>query len=115
MADAIATRSSRGQRTICLPIAEETYRQIIDDPTAFRGTLDDWFRQAPELFPANFARGYQLKDGRMSVKRRTRIRRILLKDGTAYSIRPSFLMPYLTARTADVQGPLFLRRFGVPF
>lgn len=115
MADAIATRSSRGQRTICLPIAEETYWQIVDDPTAFRGTLDDCFRRSPELFPANFAQGYQLKDGRMSVKRRTRIRRILLKDGTAYSIRPSFLMPYLTARTADVQGPLFLRRFGVPF
>ena len=115
MADAIATRSSRGQRTICLPIPEETYRQIIDDSTAFRGTLDDWFRRAPELFPANFAQGYQLKDGRVSTKQRLRIRRILLKGGTAYSIRPSFLMPYLTARTADVQGPLFLRRFGVPF
>jgi hypothetical protein len=115
MADAIATRSSRGQRTICLPIAEETYRQIIDDPTAFRGTLDDWFRRAPELFPANFAQGYQLKDGRLSTKQRLRIRRIVVKDGTAYSIRPSFLMPYLTARAADVQGPLFLRRFGVPF
>ena len=24
-------------------------------------------------------------------------------------------MPYMTARTADVEGPLFLRRFGVPF
>jgi hypothetical protein len=38
-----------------------------------------------------------------------------LKDGTAYSIRPSFVMPYLTARTEDVEGPLFLRKFGVPF
>ena len=24
-------------------------------------------------------------------------------------------MPYMTARTADVEGPLFLRKFGVPF
>ena len=24
-------------------------------------------------------------------------------------------MPYTTARTEDVQGPLFLRKFGVPF
>jgi len=69
----------------------------------------------PELFPANFGQGYQLKDDRMSAKQRLRIRRIVLTDGTAYSIRPSFLMPYLTARTADVEGPLFLRRFGVPF
>jgi hypothetical protein len=60
MADAIATRSSRGHRTICLPIAEETYRQIVDDPEAFRRTIDDGFRQWPELFPAHFARGYQL-------------------------------------------------------
>ena len=51
----------------------------------------------------------------MSVKQEISIRRIVLKDGSAYSIRPSFLMPYMTARTADVEGPLFLRRFGVPF
>ena len=24
-------------------------------------------------------------------------------------------MPYMTVRTADVEGPLFLRKFGVPF
>ena len=71
--------------------------------------------QTPELFPANFAHGYELKDDRMSAKQEIPIRRILLKDGTAYSIRPSFLMPYMTARTADVEGPLFLRKFGVPF
>jgi hypothetical protein len=69
----------------------------------------------PELFPPNFARGYELKDHRMSVKQGLPIRRILLKDGTAFSIRPSFLMPYMTARVADVEGPLFLRKFGVPF
>ena len=38
MAEAIATRSSRGHRTICLPIAEEAYRQIVNDPIEFRGT-----------------------------------------------------------------------------
>jgi hypothetical protein len=38
-----------------------------------------------------------------------------LRDGAAYSVRPSFLMPYMTARVADVEGPLFLRTFGVPF
>jgi hypothetical protein len=67
------------------------------------------------LFPNDFASGYQLKDGRMSVKQRIPIRRIVLRDGTAYSIRPSFLMPYLTARADEVEDPLFLRKFGVPF
>ena len=51
----------------------------------------------------------------MSAKQRLPIRRIILRDGTAYSIRPSFLMPYLTARADEVEAPLFLRKFGVPF
>jgi hypothetical protein len=115
MAEPTATRASRGHRTICLPIAEEIYRQIVADPGPFRHALDEAFRRRPELFPAGFAHGYQLKDDRRSAKQGLRIRRILLKDGTAYSIRPSFLMPYLTARTTDVENPLFLRAFGVPF
>ena len=49
MAEGIATRSSRGHRTIRLPIEEEDYLQIIHDPKAFRRTLDDCFRQTPEL------------------------------------------------------------------
>jgi hypothetical protein len=113
MAGSLATRSSRGHRTLCLPIPEETSQQIIDDPHAFRRTLDDCFQRMPELFPRNF-QGYQLMGHRESVKRRVKIRRIILKDGTASSIRPSFLMPYMTARVEDVEGPLFLRTFGVP-
>jgi hypothetical protein len=109
------TRASRGQRTVCLPITEAAYARIIDDPQEFRRALEDAYRGAPELFPDDFPLGYQLKDDRMSAKQRIRIRRIVLKNGTAYSIRPSFLMPYLTARTADVEPALFLRKFGVPF
>ena len=97
MAEGIATRSSRGHRTICVPIEEEDYLRIIHDPKVFRRTLDDCFRQTPELFPVNFALGYELKDDRMSAKQQIPIRRILLKDDSAYSIRPSFLMPYMTA------------------
>ena len=110
-----ATRSSRGHRTICLPLSEHAYSRIIDDPAAFRRALDDYFQGMPELFPVNFALGYRLKDDRRSAKREVLIRRIVLRDGTAYSILPSFLMPYVTARTEDVEGPLFLPKFGVPF
>jgi len=115
MAEGTATRSARGHRTLCLPIPEGTYRRIVHDPREFRRTLDDLFRQMPEVFPPGFAQGFELKDDRMSAKQGLPIRRILLKDGIAYSIRPSFLMPYMTARVADVKGPLFLRKFGVPF
>jgi hypothetical protein len=69
----------------------------------------------PELFPEGFAQGYRMKDGRTSVKQGESMRRIILRDGRSYSIRPSFLMPYMTARTAEVEAPLFLRKFGVPF
>ena len=69
----------------------------------------------PELFPAGFARGYRLKDDRVSAKQDVPIRRLILRDGSAYSVRPSFLMPYMTGHTADVEGPLFLRKFAVPF
>ncbi|HSB78906.1 MAG TPA: hypothetical protein VLM91_08970 [Candidatus Methylomirabilis sp.] len=115
MAEGTATRSSRRHRTICLPISDEAYPQIVNDPSEFRRTIDDCFRRMPELFPANFAHGYRLKDDRFSVKQEVPIRRVRLRDGTAYSIRPSFLMPYLSARTEKVEGPLFLRTFGVPF
>jgi hypothetical protein len=98
-----------------LPVSEDAYTQAINDPAEFRRLLDEGFRTTPELFPPNFAQGYELKDDRMSVKQRLPIRRIRLKDGTAYSVRPSFLMPYMTARVADVEGPLFLRKFGVPY
>ena len=115
MAEGSATRSLCGHRTICLPVSEVAYTQAVNDPAAFRRLLDEHFRTTPELFPPDFARGYELKDGRMSVKQGLPVRRILLKDGTAYSVRPSFLMPYMTARVADVEGPLFLRKFGVPY
>jgi len=115
MAEGVATQSSRGHRTICLPIAEEVYPQVVNDPAAFRRWLDDCYQRTPELFPTNFAQGYELKDGHRSVKQDLTIRRILLRDKTAYGVRPSFLMPYMTARVLDVEGPLFLRKFGVPF
>ncbi len=67
------------------------------------------------MFPANFANGYQLKDDRISATQEIPIRRVRLKDRTASSIRPSFLMPYLGARTAEVEDPQFHRKLGFPF
>src|ERR1700690_1947805 len=115
MAGAIATRSSRGDRTICLPISESVFRRVVHDPAQFRQVIGDCFKRMPELFPANFADGYQLKDHRQSNKQKVSIRRVLTRDGAAYSLRPSYLMPSMAGRTDDVEGPLFLRKFGLPF
>ena len=70
MADGTVSRSSRGHRTICLPVSEDAYTRAVHDPAAFRGLLDEGFRTMPELFPPNFAHGYALKDDRMSAQQR---------------------------------------------
>jgi hypothetical protein len=106
----------RGFSTICLPIEKALYERIVASPELFRDSLDRFYRESPELFPEAFASGYLLKDDRVSVKLGVRLRRIQCKStNEAFTIRPSFVMPYMTAFTDDVADPLFLRRFGVPY
>ena len=115
MANGLAAEASGSIRTICLPIGEEEYRKIIEDGARFRRVVDRCYLETPELFPEGFPKGYELKNRRESAKTGIIIRRIELRDGMSYSVRPSFLMPYLSARTDDVEAPLFLRKFGVPY
>jgi hypothetical protein len=117
MANGLAAKSSGSGsiRTMCLAIGEEEYRRIVDNAAEFRRAVDRCYEETPELFPEGFEKGYELKDQRESAKTGIKIRRIELRDGTSYSIRPSFLMPYLSGKTDDVEAPLFLRKFGVPY
>jgi hypothetical protein len=105
-----------GCSTICLPIGKDDYLDLIDSPPKFRRWLDQAFQQAPELFPEAFAQGYTLKDCKPSAKLGLPLRRIRCKaTQQAFTVRPSFVLPYLVGYTDDVEKPLFLRRFGVPF
>jgi hypothetical protein len=97
----------RGQKTICLPCSQQQYESIVDDPEHFRQFLDRQIDAHPELFPPLIGQGYRMKDFYTSRKTGWRLRRIDLRNGQSYLVRPSFLMPYLTARTEDVQAPLF--------
>lgn len=97
----------RGQKTICLPCSQQQYEQIVDDPQRFRQFLDQQIQAHPELFPPEIRRGYRMKDLYTSRKTGWRLRRIDLRNDQSYLVRPSFLMPYLTAHTEDVQAPLF--------
>ena len=74
-----------------------------------------FFVEAPELFPEEFVHGYEMKDQRTSKKMKLSLRRIELRNGDSYSVRPSFAMPYGTGRTEDVYKPLFFRKWGVPY
>jgi hypothetical protein len=115
MADS-AGRKPRGCSTICLPFDQNDYRQLVDGPGSFRAALDRFHAHMPELFPEAFAKGYLLKDSRVSRKLGIRIRRIVCKaTGEAFSVRPCFVLPYMAGLADDAEGPLFLRAFGVPF
>ena len=54
---------ARSCSTICLPVDQGAYRDIVDDPQRFREWLDATFRDCPELFPRGFAEGYRLNEG----------------------------------------------------
>ncbi|RWX47783.1 hypothetical protein H206_05639 [Candidatus Electrothrix aarhusensis] len=57
--------------------------------------------------------GYRMKDCYVSKKLNIKIRRIQIA-GRSYTVRPSFVMPYMTAFTDDAEKALFLTKFDVP-
>ena len=101
------TEPVRGHRTICIPCSRQEYERVVGDPERFRSFLDRHIEAAPELFPAEIRRGYRMKDVYRSRKTGCELRRIELRSLQCYLIRPSFLMPYLSGYTEDVQAPLF--------
>ena len=101
------TEPVRGHRTICIPCSQREYEQVVDDPEAFRKLVDQQINASPELFPPEIHRGYRMKDAYTSRKTGWKLRRIELRNLRCYLVRPSFLMPYLSGRTEDVQAPLF--------
>ncbi len=101
---------------ICLPFESEAhYRAVVDDVMRYRDFLTHSYAQHPELFPHEWQQGFTFHDAYQSKKTTHFIRRVKLKDTKAvFSIRPSFLMPYCTALTDEVEKALYLLQFGVP-
>lgn len=107
---------SNKSKQICSFIDPEEYDSIMFEPEAFRRYLDSEIELHPELFPAAIQQGYKLHDILPASKKMPgiRLRRIELYTGDVFTIRPSFVMPYMTGYTDDVEKALFLRRWGVP-
>ena len=103
--------------SICLHFqTEDLYFSFVDDPALFRQHLLSQHSLHPELFPSSFSQGFLLHDLRWSTKQQLSLRRIKLKaTGDCYLVRPSFLMPYMVARTDVVEKALYLRHWGVSF
>ncbi|MDM8524747.1 hypothetical protein QUF80_15370 [Desulfococcaceae bacterium HSG8] len=104
----------RRNRTICLPFPQETCYATLGYPLPFRLYIDEMIAEYPELFPPGAERGWRAKDSRISKKQGIRIRRIEI-GGVSYTVRPSFVMPYMTGMTEETEKALFLRKFSVPF
>ncbi len=106
-------------KTICINFLSEIfYQECVNDHSKFRNFLTDTYEQFPEIFPLDFMNGFTFHDIIKSEKQEGfKMRRIKLKNQSedVYQIRPSFMMPYMIAETADVEKALYLRRWGVPY
>jgi len=106
-------------KRIVLPIEIERYKEIVGQQNVYRDCVDEMIGCYPELFPAEIENGYRLHDQRTSKKMpEIRLRRIKVpgKDkDQVFTIVPSGVMPYMTGYTDDVEKPMFLRKFSVPF
>jgi len=104
----------RMNRTICMSFCQVEYEIIVQKPERFREEINKVYEKFPELFPTEINSGFKMKEIRLSKKLNLKIRRIII-SGTSYSIRPSFAMPYMTGFVQNVEKPLFLRKFAIPF
>ena len=110
---------SNKSKQICISIEQEAYNHILFEPQAFRDYLDAMIGQHPELFPTDIEQGYRLHDILPESKKMPgiRLRRIQIVTSTGeqtYTVRPCFVLPYMTGYTQAVEKALFLRRWAVP-
>lgn len=110
-------QSQRGDRQIVLPMTRQQYDALWHDPDATRALIDLVLAEHPELFPATLRAGYTLHGFARNSRKLAgvRLRKIRPRGGgTAYHLRPSFVMSYMTGTTDALEYPLLLASFGVP-
>ena len=109
--------STRGDKSICLLIADEArYKELITDNDAFRAYILEVRAKHPEILPQLLEKGFCFHDWVFSIKQQLPMRRIKLKEnGEVYQLRPDFVMPYMVGKTDEIEKPMYLRQFGVPF
>ena len=97
-----------------MPFDINSYSDVVRNHKLFRNHIDGFIDKHPEIFPKEITDGYYLKDIYHSKKLDILKRRIDI-GGVFYSVRPSFVLPYMTSTVSDAEGPLFFRKFDVPF
>jgi hypothetical protein len=107
----------KGYKTIRFPISESSYEQFMNNREYARSYIDDLFTNHPELFPEQIHDGYCFYGYTdRSVKSGIRCRRIRIHGSkTVFSLAPGFVLPYMTAKTAELEKGILLLRFCVPY
>lgn len=107
---------SRGAKQIVIPMTRQQYEELWPHPDRLRAFVDATAREFPELFPQDFEQGYAWHGyGRESQKLPgMKLRKMVLADGTAYWLRPSFITCYMTGTVDELEYPLLLASYGVP-
>ena len=111
-------QSQRGDRQIVLSMTREQFDQSWSDATKMRELVDDTMAKNPELFPPCLLNGYVFHGfGRPSRKLDgIRLRKIRPSgQNEAYHLRPSFVVSYMVGTTDELEYPLLLASFGVPY
>jgi len=111
-----AEGTPRGSKQICIPMTRDVYDRIWNDAGQVRRYIEPLIESTPELFPKGTKDGFQLT-GHLpeSIKMLgIRLRQLRLNDGRTFTLRPSFVMSYMSGTVEDMEHPLLLLSFGVP-
>lgn len=106
----------RGCKQIVIPMTREMYDDIWGRPAEVRRVVQQCVENSPELFPEGIQAGFSLT-GRLPESKKmpgVRLRQLRLRDSRVFSLRPSFVMSYMTGQVEQVEHPLLLLSFGVP-
>ena len=98
------------------PISKEVYEEIIEDSSRFRSYLESCWSRYPELKPEGLEKGYNCIGYTEPSKKQPeiKIRRIrsrgVNEEGSyvSYQLMPSFVLPYRTGLTEEVEKALYL-------
>jgi hypothetical protein len=98
-------------------MTRDGYDRIWSQAEEVRRLLDSLMQSSPELFPRGIRDGYHLTGHLPESKKMPGIRlrqlRVRSSDGV-FTLRPSFVISYMTGTVEEVDRPLRLLAYGVP-
>jgi hypothetical protein len=97
-------------------MTRDIYDRIWSDAGKVRCFLEPLIQDSPELFPAGIQDGFQLT-GHLPESAKMpgiTLRQLRLRNGSVFTLRPSFVMSYMTGTVEELEYPLLLLSLGVP-